>query len=245
MISWIDIGIVLSICNKREKYKIANIFTKDRGAIMAMIEINSSITSFSTVNIEWRGKSDGALGFWRIIDLSQNWLNLIKLPTHTFICQRVCSILSKILPPGVKFSELFEYVQRLAKEIHTRSTQEAMRLYACFEFLLLKASGYGFDLQICGVCGQRELIEFISPKTGQGISSRCAGRNSTRLFEVPDIWRIWDNNGVYEFESCLIEFAHSSIAITNYFIEKHLLPPNTLSIGNRSHLLPLSMLSVS
>ncbi|MDR1234080.1 MAG: DNA repair protein RecO [Holosporales bacterium] len=181
MISWSDTGIVISVRNRWKEHNIVNIFTEKHGSIHAIYNRGNPISSFSNVCLDWNGKSESTMGFWRIKDVQQNWMRSADFEIHVNVCQSVCFILNRTLPSGIPYPELFDLVQYISNDLHNLTKIEALKLYAYFEFILLKVTGFGFDLRICGICNQREPIDYISCKTGCGISGRCSS-NTTDLF---------------------------------------------------------------
>ncbi|MDR1288841.1 MAG: DNA repair protein RecO C-terminal domain-containing protein [Holosporales bacterium] len=233
MISWSDTGIVVTTTKRQEKYQAVEIFTKDHGMVRALCDSTIRICGFSWVSVDWRGRNSCENGFWRIQDIHQP---IAPNSIHSVIGQRVCYLLHISLPYGDGASELFEYIEHMSREMRDCSSLEALNMYAYFEFLLLKSTGYGFDLKTCGVCGNVEKIEYISRDSGRGISRECRGITRDRLFRVPEVWENWSNLEpiLSDLKTILL-----SISITNYFIEKS----NLGHSGDHSFIATLGLVS--
>lgn len=223
MIFWSDVGIVLSSKKHCEKYKIVDVFTKKHGKISGMVSISrcNKLSIFSNVEVDYSSKNEGSLGFWKTKDEKQNWIYALNSEAHTLICQSICFTLNKILPHGVCHENLFDFSQYISNNLHKFSKIEALNLYAYFEFLLLDCSGFGLDLDTCCICGKREDVHYISPKTCHGASCECASKfDTSKLFEVPESWRNWKNGDIKYSKSQ--DDIKKSLSITGTFIEKNL-----------------------
>ncbi|MDR0640679.1 MAG: DNA repair protein RecO [Holosporales bacterium] len=220
MISWSDTGIVISVRNGWKAHSIVSIFTENHGSIPAICNHRNPISPFSNVCLDWRGKNETDLGFWRINDVRQNWVHCADFQLHVNVCREICLLLNETLPTGIPHPALFHLVHHIANDLHSLSKIEALKTYAYFEFLLLKVTGFGFDLRTCGVCNRCEPIEFISSKTGYGISNKCATNTTDQMFRIPRIWKEWEAHTLDQNE------INQSLTITNFFIRKHLLYPH-------------------
>lgn len=226
---WTDSGIVLSNRKLREDLKIVSIFTKEHGRISAISKIINrnafSLFSNVTVDLVKKNASDD-MGFWTKKYEKQNWIHVFHEEVSLLICQSICLILDKVLPIGVRFSRAFSLLAFMLENISKLSIKELLMLYTYFEFVLLDESGFSFDLEYCAICGQKEEIEFISPKTGRTASKKCSFSHKEKLFEIPNIWNVWRSkkllcdlmNQSFSFEDLL-----NSMNITWYFITKNIL----------------------
>lgn len=226
---WSDSGIVLSSRKHGENFKIVSIFTKEHGKVSAISKtINRNAFSlFSNVSVELVRKNLlNDMGFWSKKFEKQNWIYVFNEELALLVCQSICLILDKILPVGVKFLTLFSFLEFILINIKTFSQKEILILYAYFEFLLLHESGFGFDLDRCSICGQKERVKFISPKTGRTASENCCASYRDKLFEIPDVWFYWKNRLFSEdiTNSCVsYNDLSSSLKITWYFINKNII----------------------
>ena len=148
MISWSDVGIVLSAKKYGEKYKIVNVFTKKHGKISAMVSIskNNTFAIFSNVELDYSAKSVDSLGFWRLRSEKQTWVFSMNSENHILVCQSICFLLSKVLPLGVCHERLFEFTRYISDNLQLFSKKDIMLLYAYFEFILLDDIGFGMDI---------------------------------------------------------------------------------------------------
>jgi DNA repair protein RecO (recombination protein O) len=125
----------------------------------------------------------------------------------------------------VPHKKLFDIVNELALNLSDHNEVHALEIYGYFEFLLLSELGFGFNLDTCCICKEREVIKYISPKTCNGASFKCASRYDTKsLFEVPNYWEKW--NGLQNYTSSDRDDIKQSLDITGYFISKNIIHLN-------------------
>ncbi|MDR1391117.1 MAG: DNA repair protein RecO [Holosporales bacterium] len=156
MISWTDIGIVLSAKRHGEKYKIVNIFTKEHGKFSAMVSNSKSnaFSIFSNVVIDYSTKTQESMGFWKLKSEKQDWIFFMKSENHVLVSQGICFLLNKLLPLGAPYEKLFNFTKHLLGIFQNFSKSDILLLYVYFEFVLLDNIGFGkrisdnFDLNL-------------------------------------------------------------------------------------------------
>ncbi len=220
---WSDAGVVISCKKYGEKYKIVNIFTQAHGNVAGMISHQKThpLVVFSCVDVSWSSNREGALGFWSVQKEKQNWIFSMNNQASVIASQSICLLLDKILPLGVCYQILFEFVEYFASNMYEFSSLEVLNLYAYFELLLLTSVGYGIDTKKCSICGKKEDLHYISPKTGRGASRLCIPYDCfDKLFKIPEVWQLWQNN---DFSRINKEEIKNSLNITGHFIEKNII----------------------
>jgi hypothetical protein len=143
-----DIGIVLSTKKYAEKYKIVDIFTLKYGRRSALFSCipTAKFSTFSNVEVDYSSKNEISLGFWKLKNEKQNWIYLLNSMSHVLVCQGICFLLNKTLPPLVPYEKLFYFIKYLADNLRIFSELEVLFVYSYFEFVLLNNIGFGIDL---------------------------------------------------------------------------------------------------
>jgi hypothetical protein len=218
---WSDTGIVLSHRKYGENYKLVSILTQDHGRTLGLSRIfnRNSFSLFSQVSVDLLKKnSSDSLGFWSKKNEKQNWIQVFKSEIHIVVCQSICLMLDKTLPQGLVYSNIFKFLMFLLEDIGSLSQKDISILYAYFEFLLLKETGFGFDLKAD--------VYFISPPTGVTISKNLGLAHQSKLFKIPEFWHSWNIVDQYtkliSNEISNIELL-DSLKITWCFINKNVL----------------------
>ena len=120
MVSWSDIGVVLSSRKHGEKYKIINVFTKGHGRFSAMSSIGkggNTFGVFSNVELAYSAKTADNLGFWKLLNERQNWIFSFNSQNHILVCQAICYALDRLLPVGAPYPGLFAFVRNYSTDI--------------------------------------------------------------------------------------------------------------------------------
>jgi recombinational DNA repair protein (RecF pathway) len=131
-----------------EKYKIVGIFTKHHGKVSALASTSKkhSFSTFSSVDIDYSSRITNTPGFWRLKKEEQTWVLSMNSENHMLVCQSMCFILEKVLPPEVPHENLFAFTEYIVRNLMKFSKTEILALYAYFEFVLLNSIGFGIDL---------------------------------------------------------------------------------------------------
>lgn len=147
MVSWSDIGVVLSSHRHGEKYRIINIFTRDHGKTHAMVSCSkvNTFSIFSNVDVDYSAKDVGALGFWKLKSENQNWIFSMNSPRHLLVYQGICFLLNKLLPSGVPHRQLFGFTEYITRNLLTFSEEDVLLLYVYFEFSMLGDIGLSLE----------------------------------------------------------------------------------------------------
>jgi recombinational DNA repair protein (RecF pathway) len=223
MTSWSDVGIVLSSEKRIGKFSYVDIFTEHHGVVRGMCGTDGLVPIFSNVSVDWINRVEGAIGFWKILNSNQEWFHYPNLEIRLLVLQSIRFLLLKALPFKMNYSELFDFVNYILQCNNSHDVCDILYQYACFEFLLLKSTGYGFDLNICSACGKQEKIEYISAVTGNGFAEKCCDPSKERFFKVPSIWHRWIiANSVLPSPEITTDSIRSSISVTSFFVEKNI-----------------------
>ncbi|MBR1479493.1 MAG: recombination protein O N-terminal domain-containing protein [Alphaproteobacteria bacterium] len=145
MVSWSDIGIVLSSRKHGEKYKIINVFTKGHGRFSAMSSVGRSgntFAIFSNVELAYSAKTADNLGFWKLLNERQNWIFSFNSQNHILVCQAICYALDRLLPVGAPYPGLFAFVDYVSRSLQNFSEKGVLLLYVYFENILVGELGF-------------------------------------------------------------------------------------------------------
>lgn len=212
-----DVGFVVSIKKHGEKYRIVEIFTKDHGRFVALASDSKNEFSLSSfVEVDWKSKSRDLIGFWKLKSEKQNWVYALNSQNKIAIIQSICALLHGALPERVSYQELFEIFDMMFQNLRGFSDKELVAAFAYFEFVLLKAVGFGFDFKTCGICQAAEELSYVIKDSGILASKHCVSFDTGKHFEIPKVWHLW-NNKIFEGSQDI----QNSLEITLYFIRKN------------------------
>ncbi|QKX01984.1 DNA repair protein RecO [Wolbachia endosymbiont of Cruorifilaria tuberocauda] len=220
---WKDEAIILSTKKYGDKNLTLSLFTKNHGKCKGITRVvHNGNYKFQITNLlcaEWSAKLPENLGFFKC--------ELIESMLHHFLQDRLkgiaitsfFSILEKVFPEGEPCIVLYDNLRYFFNVIkHNNRSWQAH--YLNLELLLLTQLGFKLDLSKCAVTGNKENLQFISPKTGRAVSKEVGGYYADKLLPFPQIlYDIYNNNlqSNYSYQ----EF-QSGLKITGYFFNKYL-----------------------
>ncbi|MDR1826231.1 MAG: DNA repair protein RecO [Rickettsiales bacterium] len=175
-------GMIIELRPFGPRDLIGRIFMRDLGVLCGIFKAGQVAKTKPLVgqfgHASWSARLDSMLGSFHF----ENEKNLVarifgrkdelKYVTACF------DLLSKFLPERERYGRLFKETMRL---ISNPTGEE----YLDWELCLLSELGYGLALDICGNCGAKETLGYISPKTGRAICEKCGRDFKDKLFELP------------------------------------------------------------
>ncbi|NTU77591.1 MAG: hypothetical protein HGA90_07270, partial [Alphaproteobacteria bacterium] len=90
--------------------------------------------------------------------------------------------------------------------------------YVKWEVELLRALGFGLNLDRCAVCGTTENLSHVSPRTGRAVSSLEAAPYREKLLALPEFLR--------GAGPCLPIDILQGLELTGHFLARHVFAPH-------------------
>lgn len=214
-----DEGIVISTIKYTDTKKIFRIFTANHGLLSFITSINNKNNNIvhpgNVLYIQWRESQKQLLyascevKFSIIAHFINNYEKIILINT---ILELINAIMyeknthNKYLYDALidVFTSKIDYINLLLK-------------YCYFEFLLLKDSGYGLQLDRCVVTGTKENLTYVSPKSGNAVCKEAGEKYKDKLLPYPK---------VFQSREATNENISIALKILRYFINKHLFQPH-------------------
>jgi DNA repair protein RecO (recombination protein O) len=99
-----------------------------------------------------------------------------------------------------------------------------LALAARWELLLLEELGFGLDLSECAATGDRENLDYVSPKSAKAVSRAAGAPYREKLLKLPAF--LLDASPV---ESSLAAVC-DAFDLTGFFLERHVLTPHNRAL---------------
>lgn len=224
----LDIGFIIEIRKYSEKDAIISIFSKENGVISGIVKAYQSKNNRhicqigNQVSFIWKARLADHLGFFSLEVVKPIFAifmqNRVKL---TSLCA-IFRILYQTLPERLKEEVLYIKLEDFFEKLQNSS--DWIRDFIFFELLLLSELGYGLDFTKCVASNSKEELIYISPKSGKAVSKKEGEPYKNILFHLPE----------FLINSDLIPSSQdiaNSLKITEYFINKFILIPKNLQIG--------------
>jgi DNA repair protein RecO (recombination protein O) len=220
--NWRDEGIVISANKYGEKYIILKIFTQQRGLKSALVnnsKKNLPLTQIATlVDVEWSGKSNDGLGFYKCELKKEIASHLISSSVKLMAFSSAVMLIDKCLAAEDSHPKLFTVLLNL---IANSNQEEKLFLsnYAMFEKELLKEIGFGLDLEKCVVSGVREDLFYLSPNSGGAVCRKEGEAYKDKLFLLNNLLCC---NNVSDLKNIDFRDIYETLKITRYFLFKNI-----------------------
>lgn len=218
MIAWDDIGIILGRRRFGETDLIVTALTRDHGRHAGLVKggvsrrMRGELEPGCRVTLSWRARLDEHLGAFRHEGAAAVPLAVLEDPARLAALVSACGLLDLALPEREPHPELFALAEALLDRLED---SDWAAVYADFERGLLEAMGFGLHLDVCAVTGAADDLRWVSPKTGCAVSGAAGAGWAARLLPFPEVFRRTAVAGV--------EDVVAGLAVTGYFLERHVL----------------------
>ena len=137
------------------------------------------------VAAHWRGRLAEHLGTYSV-ELERAFAStLLDDPDRLACLASACALAEKALPERHPCAALFDALGVLLDSLGSgRSNWDAV--YVLWELGLLDVLGFGLDLRVCAVTGNRGDLAWISPRSGRAVSAEAGEPYRERLLALPE-----------------------------------------------------------
>ena len=192
MSKWSDDGVILSLSKQGERGFIINALTNNHGRHLGWYTVRSKKTNMfqpgDLVSLKWNARLADQMGLFSI-ELIQNTVGkIIHDKIKLSILSSFCSLLLFFLPERQNCANLYLVSKIFLNELINEKKQINLILknYLIWEINVLKELGFYFNLQKCAVSGKTQNLQYVSPKTGNAVSSDYNGKYKQKLLRMPN-----------------------------------------------------------
>ena len=216
---WQDKGIIVSIQKYGENSLILIFFTENHGLHSGLIKYSNSKKNRSifqignTFNIEWTGRLEDQLGYYKTEIQNSISHNVMNNPLKIDALITQSSLINKLLADRQVHSSLFLETIDFILDIN-KNEKFWIEKYIKWELKFLSELGFGLDLTNCAVTGSTDNLEFVSPKSGRAVSVNGAGKWKNKLFPLP---KFFLNNINSDDKNEILK----GINITSFFLNRY------------------------
>ena len=185
---WTDEGIVLGVRRYGETSVILELMTGQRGRHLGLVRggagkaLRAVVQPGNEVDAVWRARLEHQLGTFAVEPLRLRAASLID-EAQALHGLAFLGALLRLLPERDPYGDIYEMARAIANALAARLVAPA--LFAHFEIALLRALGFGLDLEACVLTGAREDLAYVSPKSGRAVSREAGAPWSARLLPYP------------------------------------------------------------
>ncbi|MBP6985025.1 MAG: DNA repair protein RecO [Alphaproteobacteria bacterium] len=214
---WQDNGIILKLSPHGEGKAVVSIFTQNHGRHLGYIRGTRKQSAFlqpgSLVTCTWQSRLEEQLGSWKLEPQRSLYSNLMGKPICLAALLSACAWIEKTLAEREEHPKLYDTFKYCLENIHQA---DGLRHYVHFETNLLQELGFGLDFSQCAVSGQKEDLQYVSPRTGKAVCAREGEAFKSRLLAFP---AFLGNN----HENVPLKDIVDGLQLTGYFLERFVL----------------------
>ena len=221
---WQDTGIILRTQPFQDNGLIVTLLTEHHGKHKGFVRLSrrklgNPLQIGSLTSTHWQARLADHLGNYRFDILDIPSCRLFTKPKHLQLLHIICTLLDLVLLEQDPCSILYGDLSTFLKALDTALAAAPLKEYALFEVSLLKQLGFGLHLTSCASTGQTHDLIYISPKSGHAVSQQAGDPFKDRLFPLPSFY-------LNPHEEASRDELYSSLQMTAFFIEKHVLTPH-------------------
>jgi len=186
---WVDQGVVLATRRHGERALIVDVLTKEHGRHAGLVrggqgpkarvlyQIGNQVSlTWSARLVDHLGTYAGELLIGRAARVIDDRLRLACLAA-------AAAVAVATLPEREPHPRFYAGIIELLDDLGRDDNYPAR--YVRLEFDLLAELGYGLDLSCCAATGVRDGLTYVSPRSGQAVSTEAAAPYRERLLALP------------------------------------------------------------
>jgi DNA repair protein RecO (recombination protein O) len=186
--NWSDVGIVLSARRHGEGSSIVSLMTPQHGRHAGLVRGGSGrrargvYEAGNMVSVDWQARIEDHLGTFKCELLKPQAALYLDDPLRLAGLSSACAILEMALPDREPHFEVYESLFNFIENLEADDWLEA---YVRWEINLLANLGFGLELTACASTGKSENLIYVSPKSGQAVSSSAGEPYKDKLLALP------------------------------------------------------------
>ncbi len=216
---WTDYGIVVSAKAHGETSCIVHILTEQHGLHAGYFKGGQGKTRRPLIEpgnhvvVEWQGRLSEQLGYYNIEPVKSYPAQFMHSPGHLLAIQSACDIVRRSLPERQSYINIYNGLLALFDNLDKDIWAQA---YIIWEVQLLRALGFGLQLDRCASTGIEERLIYVSPRSGQAVSADAGEPYKGRLLALPQFLK-----GAQTTEDDYGDI-QNGLQMTAYFLQKHI-----------------------
>jgi DNA repair protein RecO (recombination protein O) len=219
--NWSDIGIVLSARKHGEGSAIVSLMTPEHGRHAGLVRGGSGkrargiYEAGNLVAVEWRARIEEHLGTFTCELLKPQAALYLDDSLRLAGLSSACSVLEMALPERESHPDVYESLFNFIANLESDTWLES---YVEWELHLLAELGFGLDLSSCASTGQQDELIYVSPKSGQAVSTNAGEPYKDKLLALPDFLMGAPNvDQQTDFGAVFL-----GLHLTGYFMDRHI-----------------------
>ncbi|MBT3989410.1 MAG: DNA repair protein RecO [Rhodospirillaceae bacterium] len=218
--NWSDIGIVLSAKKHGEGSAIVSLMTPEHGRHAGLVRGGSGkrargiYEAGNLVSVDWQARIEEHLGTFRCELLKPQAALYLDDSLRLAGLSSACAVLEMALPERESHPEIYESLFNFIANLESETWLED---YVHWEIDLLADLGFGLDLTSCASTGQSDELIYVSPKSGQAVSTTAGEPYKDKLLALPGfLQEAVETPAKIDFEAIF-----QGLNLTSYFMDRN------------------------
>ena len=222
---WRDRGIVLGLKRLGEYDVILDTLTAEHGRHSGLVKGGVSrkyrgvLQPGNELDLVWRARLESHLGTFSLEPGRMRSALLLGLPDRLGALSAACALAAVALPEREGHGPVYHGLQALLDALEAEDDHWGAVMVR-WELGLLEALGFGLDLSACAATGVNEHLIYVSPKSGAAVSAEAGAPYRDKLLPLPAFL------GGRNVEAHGPADVLAGLALTGYFLERHVLAPH-------------------
>lgn len=187
---WRDEGILLWVRRHGESSAIIEVLTVEHGRHAGLVRGGAgkaraaALQPGAQLSLEWHARLPDHLGTFRI-DLIRGRAAAIMASSQALAALNVISaLLVRLLPEREPNIDVYRATLGLVDALGDADPRWPV-LYALWELALLRALGFGLELERCAATGGHDDLVYVSPRSGHAVSRWAGAPYADRMLPLP------------------------------------------------------------
>lgn len=187
---WRDEGILLTVRRHGETSAIIEVLTRRHGRHAGLVRGGAGkaraamLQPGAQLALDWHGRLADHLGTYRVELIHPRAPAIMARREALAALNAVSALLVRLLPEREADPHLHDATLDLADALARHDSDWPSR-YAFWEFILLRALGFGLDLDRCAATGVQADLVYVSPRSGRAVSRAAGAPYADRLLPLP------------------------------------------------------------
>ncbi len=182
---WTDEAIILSARRHGETGSIVLLLAREHGRHAGLARghgMRRWLQPGTRVNARWRARLADHLGSFTLESVQQPASRLMDDPLRLGALVSACALVEAALPERESHTGIFEGLWALLEALPRPHWDAA---YVQWELGLLRALGFGLELDHCAATGGNDQLAYVSPRSGRAVSLSAGEPYKDRLLPLP------------------------------------------------------------
>lgn len=219
---WRDEAIVIEARRHGESAVVLTVLSRSHGRHAGLVpggqsrRLRAIMQPGTHLDVTWRARLADHLGVFSVEAEAEVDFAIVEDPFRLAALQSAAALLTATLGEREANPGIFEATSALMELLSSPHWAPA---YVQWEVGLLRALGFGLDLEACGATGSAENLIYVSPRTGRAISAGPGEPYKDRLLPLPGFLV----GGSRVSEKDIVD----GLTLTGYFLEHHVFGQGT------------------